>query len=70
MSNTEWRPTAEDDGPDENLGFGDALTELAVENAPDIDPVNAGRESREDTSHRGSLVEAIFYALKRRFDET
>ncbi|WP_158603199.1 hypothetical protein [Halorubrum sp. Atlit-26R] len=48
MSSTEWRPSDEEDDTDENLGFGDALAELAVENAPDIDPVEAVRESRED----------------------
>jgi len=48
MSSTEWRPTDDEDGPDENLGFGDALAELAVEDAPEIDPVDAVRESRED----------------------
>ena len=48
MSSTEWRPTDDEDGPDENFGFGDALAELAVEDAPEIDPVDAVRESRED----------------------
>ena len=48
MSSTEWRPSDEEDGPDENHGFGDALAELAVEDAPEIDPVDAVRESRED----------------------
>lgn len=48
MSGTEWRPTNEEDGPDTNLGFGDALAELAIKNVPEIDPVDAVRESRED----------------------
>lgn len=48
MSSTEWRPSDKEDGPDEHLGFGDALAELAVEDAPEIDPVEAVRESRED----------------------
>jgi hypothetical protein len=48
MSNTEWRPTDDEDAPDETLGFGDALSELAVDDAPDIDAVDAVRESRED----------------------
>mgnify|MGYP006926874294 CR=1 FL=1 len=48
MSGTEWRPSDEEDGPDENHGFGDALAALAVEDAPEIDPVEAVRESREN----------------------
>lgn len=48
MSGTEWRSTDDEDGPNENVDFGDALAELAVEDAPDIDPVDAVRESRED----------------------
>lgn len=48
MSSTEWRPSDDEAGSDETLGFGDALAELAVEDAPDTDPVNAVRESRED----------------------
>ncbi|WP_418281204.1 hypothetical protein [Halorubrum sp. DTA98] len=48
MSSTEWRPSDDEDDPDENVGFGDALAELAVEDSPEIDPVDAVRESRED----------------------
>ncbi|WP_158598864.1 MULTISPECIES: hypothetical protein [unclassified Halorubrum] len=48
MSGTEWRPSDEEDGPEENLGFGDALATLAVEDAPEIDSVEAVRESREN----------------------
>jgi hypothetical protein len=48
MSSTEWGPADDEGGPDENLGFGDALAELAVEDTPDIDPVDAVRQSRED----------------------
>jgi len=47
MSSSEWRPE-DDDRPSEDLKFGEALAELAVENAPDVDPVEAVRESRED----------------------
>ena len=47
MSSSEWRPE-EDDRPSESLKFGEALAELAVEDTPDIDPVEAVRESRED----------------------
>ncbi len=47
MSSTEWRP---DDGHEriDGLEFGDALAELSVTDAPEIDPVDAVRESRED----------------------
>ena len=48
MSSTEWRPADDEDGPDETLGFGDALAALAVEDAPEVDRVDAVRESRED----------------------
>lgn len=47
MSSSEWRPS-DDDGRDGDLGFGDALAELAVEDTAEIDPVDAVRESRED----------------------
>lgn len=48
MSSTEWRPDDADDESDTGLKFGDALAELAVEDTPDIDPVEAVRESREN----------------------
>lgn len=48
MSSTEWRPDDLNDGSDNDLKFGDALAELAVEDAPGIDPVEAVRESREN----------------------
>jgi hypothetical protein len=48
MSSTEWRPDDDDDESETDLKFGDALAELAVEDAPDIDPVEAVRESREN----------------------
>jgi hypothetical protein len=48
MSSTEWRPDDDDHESEPDLKFGDALAELAVEDAPDIDPVEAVRESREN----------------------
>jgi hypothetical protein len=48
MSSTEWRPDDADDESDTDLKFGDALAELAIEDTPDIDPVEAVRESREN----------------------
>lgn len=48
MSSTEWRPEDEEEEFDENRKFGDALAELAVEDTPDIDPVDAVRDARED----------------------
>lgn len=48
MSSPKWRPADNEDGSDENLTFGDALAELAVEDTPDVDPIDAVRESRED----------------------
>jgi|GEM_PF-4812781 hypothetical protein len=47
MSRTEWRP---DDGRErlDELDFGDALAELSITDAPEIDPVDAVRESREN----------------------
>ena len=48
MSSTEWRPTDAENRSNDDLGFGDALAELAVETAEDVDPVEAVRESRED----------------------
>jgi len=47
MSISEWRPE-EGDRPSEDLKFGEALAELAVEETPEIDSVEAVRESRED----------------------
>lgn len=47
MSTTEWRPEKED-RPSEDLKFGEALAKLAVEDTPEVDPVEAVRESRED----------------------
>jgi len=47
VSSTEWRPE-EDDRPSEDPKFGEALAKLAVEDTPEIDPVEAVRESRED----------------------
>ncbi|WP_123621635.1 hypothetical protein [Halorubrum sp. CSM-61] len=47
MSRSEWRPD-DDRRPAEDLKFGEALAELAVEDSPEIDPVEAVRESRED----------------------
>lgn len=47
MSGSKWRPE-DDDRPSGDLKFGEALAELAVEDAPEVDPVEAVRESRED----------------------
>jgi len=47
MSSSEWRPE-EDDRRSKELSFGEALAELAVEETPEVDPVEAVRESRED----------------------
>lgn len=47
MSRSGWR-SEEDDRPSEELRFGEALAEFAVEESPEVDPVEAVRESRED----------------------
>lgn len=47
MASTDWRPD-DWDPPDDRQKFGDALAALAVDDVPDIDPVEAVRESRED----------------------
>ncbi|MEF8808417.1 hypothetical protein [Natronomonas sp.] len=48
MSSTEWDPTDDDSDRDKKDRFGDALAALAVETSPDLDPVDAVRESRRD----------------------
>mgnify|MGYP000256505578 CR=1 FL=1 len=48
MSSTKWRPDDADDESDTIHKFGDALADLAIEDTPDIDPVEAVRESREN----------------------
>jgi len=48
MSSTEWRPDDSEEGSDKERKFGDALAALAVEDTPDIDPVEAVRDSREN----------------------
>ena len=47
VSSSEWRPE-ENNRPSTELKFGEALAELAVEETPEVDPVEAVRESRED----------------------
>jgi len=47
MSSPGWRPE-DDDRASKKPRFGEALAELAVEETPEVAPVEAVRKSRED----------------------
>lgn len=47
MSSPDWRPADYDDR-EKDEKFGDALADLAIDDAPEVDSLEGVRESRED----------------------